>query len=626
MNYFKSFSFFLTLLLLLSNTSIHSQKSPAQSVGDTTKTVHILNNTRNLEFRTVDDSTKLTIVTGDVKLRQGTALFYCDSCVINNRTNIFEAWGKVHINDSDTAHVYANHMRYLGDTKLAYLDGNVKLTDGHATLSTPDLEYDMQTNIGTYKNGGRVVNQKTVLDSKEGYYYADLKDVYFKKDVRLRDPAYSIDTDSLLYNSQTRLTRFIAETTIKDSSGRVIKTREGFYNQATGKAEFASRPEVTDGDMKITGNRMSIDDSLGIAQIEGNGVVIDSKNHTTIIGGLIFRNKNTDAILATKKPLMIIEQEKDTIYVTADTLFSARLSDRFKTPNNLTPDTISRKDHAMNKIDSDSTQHIQADTVSGNNVAGKPLSRRTMSEKLKVKNIPAAVKKDSVATTGPDSLLAKQKTDTTAIKDSVVASVESDKSKDTLVFNEKDSTNRYFEAYRNVRIFSDSLQSVCDSMFYSFKDSVFRLYRDPIVWANNSQVTGDTILLFTKNKKADKVEAFENSFLVNRVENDVYNQIKSARMDGWFADGNIDSVRANAYAECIYYIQDEDSAYTGVNQSQSDIIDIYFQNKELDKVVFRSAVTGTLWPISQKSPAEMKLEGFRWLEARRPKTKSEMFE
>jgi len=163
-------------------------------------------------------------------------------------------------------------------------------------------------------------------------------------------------------------------------------------------------------------------------------------------------------------------------------------------------------------------------------------------------------------------------------------------------------------------------------MFYSFKDSVFRLYRDPVVWANNSQVTGDTILLFTKNKKADKVEAFENSFLVNRLENDVYNQIKSARMDGWFADGNIDSVRANAYAECIYYIQDEDSAYTGVNQSQSDIIDIYFQNKELDKVVFRSAVTGTLWPISQKSPAEMKLEGFRWLEARRPKTKSEMFE
>jgi len=625
MNYCKPLSFFLLLLLLLGNSVIYSQALPVPTGEDTAKKVHILNNTRNLEFRTVDDSTKLTIVTGDVKLRQGTALFYCDSCVINNRTNIFEAWGKVHINDSDTANVYANHLRYLADTKLAYLDGNVKLTDGNATLTTPDLEYDMQTNIGTYKNGGRVVNKKTVLDSKEGYYYADLKDVYFKKDVRLRDPAYSIDTDSLLYNSQTRLTRFIAETTIKDSSGRIIKTREGFYNQATGKAEFGSRPEVTDGDMKITGNRMAIDDSLGTAQIEGNGVVIDNKNHTTIIGGLIFRNKNTDAILATKKPLMIIEQEKDTIYVTADTLFSARLSDRFKTPNNLKPDS-SRQEPVLAREVKDSAQISRPDTAAVNNAPGRPITRRSMSEKLKVKNIPATIKKDSVTVPVTDSILAKQKTDTTATKDSVISSSANGKVKDTLAFNEKDSTNRYFEAYRNVRIFSDSLQSVCDSMFYSFKDSVFRLYRDPVVWANNSQVTGDTILLFTKNKKADKVEAFENSFLVNRLENDVYNQIKSARMDGWFADGNIDSVRANAYAECIYYVQDEDSAYTGVNQSQSDIIDIYFQNKELDKVVFRSAVTGTLWPISQKSPAEMKLEGFRWLEARRPKTKSEMFE
>ena len=648
------------LLLHFCNNAVHSQKSPGLTVEDTTKKVHILSNTRNLEFRTVDDSTKLTIVTGDVKLRQGTALFYCDSCVINGRTNVFEAFGKVHINDSDTAHVYANHLRYLGNTKLAYLDGNVKLTDGHATLSTPDLEYDMQTNIGTYKNGGKVVNKKTVLDSKEGYYYADLKDVYFKKEVRLRDPAYSIDTDSLLYNTQNRITRFIAETTIKDSSGRIIKTREGFYNQETGKAEFGSRPEVTDGDMKITGNRMAIDDSLGTAQIEGNGVVIDKKNKTTIIGGLIFRNKNTEAILATKKPLMIIEQEKDTIYVTADTLFSARLSDRFKTPNNLKPDTTSKREPVLTSHEKDSIQVNQPDTASVRNPLSKPLSRISMSEKLKVKNLPPVIKKDSlvpgVADTllatgkkdttvipgsdtllaahkidtteipGADTLIATDKTDTTATKDSALASATNGKSKDTLAFNEKDSTNRYFEAYRNVRIFSDSLQSVCDSMFYSFKDSVFRLYRDPVVWANNSQVTGDTILLFTKNKKADKVEAFENSFLVNRVENDVYNQIKSARMDGWFADGNIDSVRANAYAECIYYIQDDDSAYTGVNQSQCDIIDIYFQNKELDKVVFRSAVTGTLWPISQKSPAEMQLEGFRWLEARRPKTKSEMFE
>jgi hypothetical protein len=133
-------------------------------------------------------------------------------------------------------------------------------------------------------------------------------------------------------------------------------------------------------------------------------------------------------------------------------------------------------------------------------------------------------------------------------------------------------------------------------------------------------------LLFTKNKKADKVQAFENSFLVNKMDAQAFNQIKATRMDGYFFDGNIDSVRAKGNAQCIYYIQDEDSAYTGVNESKSDVMDIYFRNKELYKVVFRSSVTGTLWPIRQKSPSEMRLPNFKWLEERRPKTKMEMYE
>ena len=115
--------------------------------------------------------------------------------------------------------------------------------------------------------------------------------------------------------------------------------------------------------------------------------------------------------------------------------------------------------------------------------------------------------------------------------------------------------------------------------------------------------------------------------MVNKMDTDAYNQIKSRRMDGYFIDGNIDSVRARGFAECIYYLRDDaDSSYTGINETKSDIMDIYFVEKELDKVVFRSQVTGTVWPLSHKKPSEMRLEGFQWLEARRPKTKYEMFE
>ena len=672
-------NFFLFTILLFAGHALYAQTGGSAPV-DTTKRVHILSNTRSLVFQTIDDSTRLTIVTGDVKMRQGSALFYCDSCVINSRTNVFEAWGRVHINDADTADIYSNHLRYLGNSKLAYLDGNVRLTDGKATLTTPDLEYDMETNIGTYKNGGRVVNKQSVLTSKEGYYYADLKDVYFKKDVRLKDPAYNIDTDSLLYNTTSQTTRFISQTTITDSSGRIIKTRDGYYNQQTGKAEFGQRPEIIDGKRYITGNRVAFDDSTGIYQAEGNAIAQDTAQGTTILGGKIMQNRKTEAMLATGKPLMIIKQENDSIYISADTLFSARLTDKFGIRGML-PDSLQATDSVI--IDTSGKtipDSVLVKTLPGKNIVIDSLttdSLRTFAAAdstmaidsllaQKVDADPGRV--DSIATvrdsTIVDSIVRKPLViaaeknilqNDTAIekKKNIISRNDTTNAggnarnrqrlpgsrpghevvtKDTLrgttlmQVSENDSTNRYFEAYRNVRIFSDSLQSVCDSLFYSFKDSVFRLFKDPVVWTQNSQITGDTILLFTKNKKANKVEAFDNSFLVNRIEDDVFNQVKSTRMDGWFLDGNIDSVRAQSFAECIYYIQDEDSAFTGINQSECDIIDIYFDNKELDKVVFRNQVTGTIWPIREKSPGEMQLTGFRWLEQRRPKTKYEMFE
>jgi len=542
----RNFKLFYCLLILgltispvLSFAQVTRPPDSETATSDSILLIEILPGVRKLEFRKLNDSTQLQILAGNVRLKQNTSYFYCDSCVINNNTKTFEAWGKVHINDSDTANIYASHLRYFIDKKLAFLDGGVRLSDGKGTLTTPDLEYDMTTDIGIYKNGGKVVTKKTVLTSKEGHYYAGLRDVYFKNNVELKDPAYYIKTDSLLYNTESQTARFIAYTYIKDSSGRTVETKEGYYNMQTGRAEFGARPIVKDGKLTITANSIAINDSTGISHAKGNVIIIDSVQQTTIVAGEVFSDSKKDRILATRKPLMIVKQDEDSIYITADTLFSARLTDLYGQKDSLVKDT-----------------------VKGVKV-------------MDTKN--------------------------------------------------KDSTNRYFEAYRNVRIFSDSLQAVCDSVFYSFKDSTFRLYQDPVLWAKESQITGDTILLFTKNKKADRLKVIENSFLVNKLDPEVFNQIKSSRMDGYFKDGNIDSVRANGFAECIYYIQDDDSAYTGINESTSDIIDIYFNEKALHKVVFRSTVDGTIWPIKQKDPRDMRLENFRWLEERRPKTKYDLF-
>ena len=517
---------FLFLFLLFSILSVG--QTPA---GDTASIVEILPGVKRFHFKKLPDGTDLQILAGNVRMRQGAVLFTTDSCVLNNTKKTFSAFGNVHINDSDTAQVWSNTLHYLYDKKMAYLEGNVKLTDGHGTLTTPSLEYDVARKIGTYNNNGKVVNKKTTVTSKEGIYYADIKDVYFKKNVLLKDPGYTVVTDSILYNTENQTASFIAATTIKDSSGRVIKTTEGKSDLRAGKSEFTQRTTVIDKALTVVGDHIASDDSTGIVQIEGRGVLIDTSKGISILADRIFANKKTEAFLATKKPLMIVKQEKDSIYVAADTLFSARLTDLF--------------------------------------------------------------------------------IDTSKTKKAV---------------NPKDSTNRYFEAYRNVRVFSDSVQAVSDSLFYSFKDSVFQLYQNPVVWSKKTQVTGDTIFLYTKNKKPQYVHAYENSFLVSEVQPSIYNQIKSTRMDGFFKEGVLDSVRAKGAAESVYFIQDKDSAFTSVNQTQSDAMDLYFINGDLNKVVLRRSVKGTLYPIKQKNPSEMRLNSFQWLETRRPKTKYELFE
>lgn len=539
----KLFRHFVLVFFVVVAGAIHSAAQVTvtpQPSSDTTEPVEILPGVRKLEVRKLPDGTQLQILAGNVKLRQGNTLFSCDSCVLNNTLKVFEAFGNVHINDADTSNIYSDHLRYLMDKKIAYFNRNVRLTDGKGTLTTQELEYDVNTKIGIYRKGGKVVNKNTVLTSGEGYYYTDIKDIYFKHNVELKDPTYYVKTDSLLYNTETETARFIAQTFIEDSSGRTIVTNTGFYDLKYGIAEFGGRPIIKDGKITIIANEVFTNDSTGMSIARGNAIIVDTAQGMTIIGGEIIRNNKTESFLASRKPLMIIEQDNDSIYIAADTLFSARLTDLYSKDSVLIMDTVQ------------GTRFVKIE--------------------------------------------------------------------------EGDSTNRYFEAFRNVRIFSDSLQAVSDSAFYSFRDSVFRLYDDPVVWSNENQITGDTIHLFTRNKQAERIEVYENSFLVSEIDPGVYNQVKATRMDGFFVDGNIDSVRARGLARSIYYVQDEDSAYTGINETESDVLDIYFENRELTKVVFRSAVKGTLWPMSQKTPEEMRLESFRWLDNRRPKTKFELFE
>ncbi|MDX2046701.1 MAG: OstA-like protein [Chitinophagaceae bacterium] len=592
---------FYFLLLFFSCTDFLYAQQPANSgIKDTSRIINLI---RSDKYKLIkqDSAGEIHLLVGKVVMKQDKTTFECDSAIHNTALNQIEAFGNVHINDADSVHTHSQYLKYLGNTKIAYLNKKVRLTDGKADLTTEELEYDLNAKIGTYKNGGKVVNGSSVLTSKEGYYYADTREVYFKDTVKLVDPEYTLATDTLLYNINSEIATFVAATTINDGTS-TIRTRSGFYDLKEGKANFGNRPVINDSTQEIIADNINYDKKSGEAHAEGNVFYRDTAQGVTILAGDTWVNNQTKKVLATKKPVMIIKQDNDSLYVAADTLFSATYIDSIVTGS-------------LQTIQADSAVKIKTDSMAVNLTRpGRGLLANTV--------VPAIKKTDSSEIAKTDSAI-KLQTDTlaAAIKETAKDTLKNI----TVIDPRKKDSIRYFEAFHHVKIFSDSLQGVCDSLYYTAKDSVFRMFRDPVMWAKGSQVSGDTIYLFTKNKKADQVFVFENGFAINKTPEDFFNQLRGNRMNGYFKDGEIDYMRAKGNAESFYYLQEEDSSYFGANYARADAISMYFAEKELIKVTWVNGVEGTTYPMGQVPGEKKQLRNFKWLEDRRPKTRLELF-
>lgn len=513
------------LLFLFFSAGMQSSFTQVIVYGDSSKTdsSKFINILAADKFKRIkqDSTGNLNLLIGHVQLKQENTLFFCDSAVQNMLTNNIEAFGNIHIKDNDSVNVYANYLMYLGNMKIANLNGKVKLTDGKATLTTESLQYDVNAKIGTYLNNGKLINKKTTLTSKEGYYYADTKEVYFQKNVKVADPEFSMLTDTLLYNINSEIASFIAPTTIYDKQS-IIRTKSGFYDMKKETGSFSKRPVIKDSTQTIIADKIDYNKSSGEGLAIGNIVYRDSSNGISVISGEALFNRDKKTVKAYLFPLAIIKQDEDSLYIASDTLYSGV--------------------------------------------------------------------------------------------------IHTDTSKDN-----KNDTLRFLSAYHHVKIYGDSLQGKTDSLYYSSVDSVFRFFRDPAIWAKESQITGDTILLTTKNKKADSVYVLENAFSANRTTEGLFNQLRGNNMTGSFRDGEIDFLRAKGNSESLYYLQDDkDSAYMGLNYAMADAIGMKFNKKEIKRISWVNAVRGITYPMD-KIPADKKiLKNFKWLEAERPKSLTEL--
>jgi len=203
-----------------------------------------------------------------------------------------------------------------------------------------------------------------------------------------------------------------------------------------------------------------------------------------------------------------------------------------------------------------------------------------------------------------------------------------------VVKNELTNQNSMF-SYHSVRFYKKDIQGVCDSMVYLQSDSVLQIYKDPIIWSENSQMSGDTIYIHIANNKIDELNFRKNSFIIDAVSffdsitqslvyTKQYDQIKGKNITGYFSQDSIRKVIVTGNGQSIFYTGEDGKRKQGLNRIDCSDIEIRFDKNKIDEILFIKEPAGKLIPIQDVKSEEEELKGFKWKIELKPLSKSDL--
>jgi lipopolysaccharide export system protein LptA len=237
-----------------------------------------------------------------------------DSAYFYPQRNSFDAFGNVNINQGDTLNIYSDKLNYNGNTHIALLTDNVRMVDRDATLTTNYLTYNTATRIGTYTGGGKLVNKTNTLVSKNGYYFAFSRDAYFRYNVVLTTVDATIKTDTLRYNSNSRIAYFYGPTHILGKKDKdTLYTENGTYNTITEQAFFGKKNKYTQGSKMLKGDSLFYDRLKGYGRAVKNITFNDNEQKITMKGNLgTYYSADQRTVVTQNAYVIIVTEERDT--------------------------------------------------------------------------------------------------------------------------------------------------------------------------------------------------------------------------------------------------------------------------------------------------------------------------
>ena len=621
------FGLFTLLLTISANLLAQTPATPPSKITTQRATVDGARSTVDGQRSTVQsDTQKLKIETaavieyflkngreiqklsGTVRLRQENTLIYCDTATMDKDFAILR--GKVVIAQGDSVRAFADSAHYNAVTKISDLFGNVVLINGKQQLFTDRMRYDMGNKIATYTTGATMTNGTSQVVSRRGHYFVEQKEIFLKGDVVVTDPEFTMRTDTMAFNTEAQLVRFLAPTLISQR-GSKIYTEGGFYDMENDFAEFDKNPQYEkDGQlgraqkMRYQGGELKEYTLEGAAHIEDpkKGEIADAdvirynaNNEKTMLrGNAHFRDSTRDI-----QGAEIRYDSKEKIYQLTG---RGRVSDP---PNIIEADSLDFNDVLGNGLALGSV--VWQDTASDYTVLSWRMDYNKKSQYL-----------NAFGGFGEKAAAGRPMMKSLIDNDTLFMSA------DTLTSFKPDSASdvRQLFAHRDVRIFKSDLQASCDSLTFSSADSIFWFYKLknlPVIWSDTSQFSGDTIKMLLKDKKLDRLYLRQNSLVINSEDGVLFNQIKGRNTTAFFKEDEVREMLVEGNAQAVYYALDDKKAYIGLNETSCSEMPLYFGDNQVESIKFYQQPAGKFIPMKQAGKDPKKLEGFFWDKVRRPR-------
>ena len=485
---------------------------------------------------------------------------------------VFSQTRKITIENSEIQ--FADKDKYDGATVLL---GDVRISHDGIKLTCQKAFYFKDRNF--FKAIGKVViKQGDTITQTSNYtdYDANSKQALSWGNVVLKDPTMTLTTDTLHFDRLNQKLFYNSFATIKDQTN-TLKSKNGNYYLENKKFTATTRVTVVNPEHNLESNHLDYYTDSGLTYLYGPSTITNTQNENRIYCERGFYNTKTDVSHFVKNAKLYLKERT----VEGDSLYYDKKKGFASATNNI------------RVIDT-----VQNFVTKGN-----------YAEIFELKDSLFIIKR-AVAISIVD-------------KDSMFIHG------DTILITGKPK-NRIVRTYHNVKIFKSNLQGKCDSIHTNQATGLTRMFRNPVIWSDQNQITGDTIHLISnvKTEKLDSLKVLNNAFIVSKdsISKKDFNQIKGRNMFGKFEKNKLRLLLVKGNAESVYFNRNEETnVLETITKEISSNIEFTMNNGQIETIKYLKKSDGNTYPPSQLPDDVRRLKGFIWRESEQPKKKEDIF-